>query len=70
MSTGIEPFDHSLQLTNLRPEDLRARLGTDHRHLACLAHRTTLHALRERLPGQRGGTPRGAASHAGPRPLL
>ena len=49
MNTGIEAFDHSLQLTNLWLKDLMARLGTDDRHLAYLALRTTLHALRDRL---------------------
>jgi uncharacterized protein (DUF2267 family) len=49
MTTGIEAFDHSLQLTNVWLKDLMARLGTDDRHLAYLALRTTLHALRDRL---------------------
>lgn len=49
MSTGIEAFDHSLQLTNLWLNDLMRRLGTEDRHLAYLALRTTLHALRDRL---------------------
>jgi uncharacterized protein (DUF2267 family) len=49
MSTGIEAFDHSLQLTNLWLKDLTRRLGTEDRHLAYLALRTTLHALRDRL---------------------
>ena len=49
MSTGIEAFDHSQQLTNLWLKDLAARLGTSDRHLAYLALRTTLHALRDRL---------------------
>jgi uncharacterized protein (DUF2267 family) len=49
MSTGIEAFDHSLQLTNLWLKDLMRRLGTEDRHLAYLALRTTLHALRDRL---------------------
>jgi uncharacterized protein (DUF2267 family) len=50
MSTGIKAFDHSLQLTNLWLKDLMARRGTDDRHLAYLALRATLHALRDRLP--------------------
>jgi uncharacterized protein (DUF2267 family) len=49
MSTGIEAFDHSLQLTNLWLKELMARLGTGDRHLAYLGLRTTLHALRDRL---------------------
>jgi uncharacterized protein (DUF2267 family) len=49
MSTGIEAFDRTLQVTNLWLKDLMARLGTDDRHLAYLALRTTLHALRDRL---------------------
>ena len=48
-STGIEPFESSLQLTNVWLKDLMARLGTDERHLAYLALRSTLHALRDRL---------------------
>lgn len=49
MSTGIEAFDRTLQLTNLWLKDLMVRLGTEDRHLAYLALRTTLHALRDRL---------------------
>jgi uncharacterized protein (DUF2267 family) len=49
MSTGIEAFDHTLQLTNLWLKDLMTRLGTGDRHLADLALRTTLHALGDRL---------------------
>jgi uncharacterized protein (DUF2267 family) len=49
MTTGIEAFDHTLQLTNLWLKDLMARIGTGDRHLAYLALRTTLHALRDRL---------------------
>jgi uncharacterized protein (DUF2267 family) len=49
MSTGIGGIDRSLQLTNLWLKDLMARLGTADRHLAYLALRTTLHALRDRL---------------------
>jgi uncharacterized protein (DUF2267 family) len=48
-TTGIEAFEHSLQLTNVWLKDLMARLGTDDRHLACLALGATLHALRDRL---------------------
>lgn len=49
MTTGIDTFEHSLQLTNIWLKDLMARLGTDDRHIAYLALRTTLHALRDRL---------------------
>jgi uncharacterized protein (DUF2267 family) len=49
MSTGIEGIDHALQLTNVWLKDLMARLGTGDRHLAYLALRTTLHALRDGL---------------------
>jgi uncharacterized protein (DUF2267 family) len=49
MSTGIEAFDHTLQLTKLWLKDLMTRLGTGDRHLAYLALRTTLHALGDRL---------------------
>lgn len=48
-TTGIEAFDSSLQLTNVWLKDLMARLGTEDRHQAYLALRTTLHALRDRL---------------------
>lgn len=48
-TTRIEAFDSSLQLTNVWLKDLMARLGTEDRHLAYLALRTTLHALRDRL---------------------
>ena len=48
MNTGIEAFDRTLQLTNLWLKDLTMRLGTEDRHLAYLALRTTLHALRGR----------------------
>jgi len=49
MTTGIDTFEHSLQLTNIWLKDVMARLGTDDRHIAYLALRTTLHALRDRL---------------------
>jgi uncharacterized protein (DUF2267 family) len=49
MPTRIDGFEHSLQLTNVWLKDLMARLGTDDRHLACLALGATLHALRDRL---------------------
>ena len=49
MSTGIDAFDNTLQLTNLWLQDLMTRLGTGDRHLAYLALRTTRHALRDRL---------------------
>jgi uncharacterized protein (DUF2267 family) len=49
MSTGIEAFDRSLQLTDPWLEDLMTRLGTGDRHFACLPLRTTRHALRDRL---------------------
>lgn len=48
-TTGIEAFESSLQLTNAWLKDLMDRLGTDDRHLAYLALRSTLHALRDRL---------------------
>jgi uncharacterized protein (DUF2267 family) len=49
MSTGIEAFERTLQLTNRWLKDLMTRLGTEDRNLAYLALRTTLHALRDRL---------------------
>lgn len=48
-TTGIEAFEHSQHLTNLWLKALAARLGTEDRHLAYLALRATLHALRDRL---------------------
>lgn len=48
-TTGIEGFERSLHLTNIWLKDLMGRLQTDDRHLAYLALRTTLHALRDRL---------------------
>lgn len=49
VTTGIEVFDGTLQRTNVWLKDLAARLETDDRHLAYLALRSTLHALRDRL---------------------
>ena len=49
MPTGTDTFEHSLQITNVWLKDLMARLGTEDRHHAYLALRTTLHALRDRL---------------------
>ncbi len=47
--TGIEAFERSVQVTNVWLKDLMGRLETVDRHLAYLALRTTLHALRDRL---------------------
>jgi uncharacterized protein (DUF2267 family) len=49
MTTGLDAFEHSLQRTNVWLKDLMARLDTDDRHVAYLALRATLHALRDRL---------------------
>jgi len=49
-TTGLSVFDETLQITNIWLNDVMARLGTDDRHRGYLALRTTLHALRDRLP--------------------
>ena len=49
MTTGIDALEHALQLTNVWLKALMRRLGTDDRHVAYLALRATLHALRDRL---------------------
>ncbi len=47
--TGLDVFDHTIQVTNLWLKELMERLGTDDRHRAYLALRAVLHALRDRL---------------------
>ncbi len=49
MTTGLPVFDHTVQETNLWLKDLMERLHTDDRHVAYLALRATLHALRDRV---------------------
>jgi uncharacterized protein (DUF2267 family) len=48
--TSVEVFDKTLQKTNAWLNRLMELLPTDDRHVAYLALRATLHALRDRLP--------------------
>jgi uncharacterized protein (DUF2267 family) len=48
-TTGLPVFDTTVQETNLWLKALMERLHTDDRHLAYLALRAVLHALRDRL---------------------
>ena len=48
-TTGLEIFDTTLQKTFLWLNEIMAELGSQDRHLAYLALRATLHALRDRL---------------------
>ena len=48
-TTGLPVFDTTVQETNLWLKAIMERLRTDDRHLAYLALRATLHALRDRL---------------------
>jgi uncharacterized protein (DUF2267 family) len=48
--TGLDVFDTTVHKTNAWLNDLRAELLTEDRHLAYVALRATLHALRDRLP--------------------
>ncbi len=47
--TGLDVFDHTIQITNIWLKELMAKLGTEDRHRAYLALRSVLHALRDRL---------------------
>jgi uncharacterized protein (DUF2267 family) len=49
MTTGLPVFDTTVQETNLWLKAIMEGLHTDDRHLAYLALRATLHALRDRL---------------------
>jgi uncharacterized protein (DUF2267 family) len=49
MTTGLAVFDTTLQETNLWLKSIMEGLHTDDRHLAYLALRGVLHALRDRL---------------------
>jgi len=49
MSTGLDVFDRTVQITNLWLKELMDALGWDDRHQAYQGLRTTLHALRDRL---------------------
>lgn len=48
--TGLEVFDSTVHQTNTWLKSIMSRLGTDDRHRAYLALRSTLQALRDRLP--------------------
>jgi uncharacterized protein (DUF2267 family) len=48
-NTGLPVFDTTVQETNLWLKAIMEGLHTDDRHLAYLALRATLHALRDRL---------------------
>ncbi len=47
--TGLEVFDSTLHQTNTWLKSLTRRLGTDDRHRAYIALRSTLMALRDRI---------------------
>jgi uncharacterized protein (DUF2267 family) len=49
MTTGLAVFDTTVQETNLWLKGIMDELHSDDRHLAYLALRATLHALRDRL---------------------
>lgn len=48
--TGLSLFDTTVQKTNIWVNDLAAKLGWENRHDVFQALRTTLHALRDRIP--------------------
>jgi uncharacterized protein (DUF2267 family) len=48
-TTGLPVFDTTVQETNLWLKSLMAHMHSEDRHLAYLALRSTLHALRDRL---------------------
>lgn len=48
--TGLDVFDTTVQKTNTWLKELMRVMNWDDRHKAYLAMRTTLHALRDRLP--------------------
>jgi uncharacterized protein (DUF2267 family) len=48
-TTGIEGFERSQQTTNVWLKELGKKLDNDDRHLAYMALRATVHALRDRL---------------------
>jgi uncharacterized protein (DUF2267 family) len=48
--TGLEVFDSTVHQTNVWLKSIMDRLHTEDRHRAYLALRSTLHALRDRLP--------------------
>ena len=48
-TTGLEALDSTVHQTNAWLKAIMSRLGTEDRHRAYLALRTTLQALRDRL---------------------
>ena len=48
-TTGLDAFDTTLQKTAVWLKEIMAEFGSKDRHLAYLALRATLHALRDRL---------------------
>jgi uncharacterized protein (DUF2267 family) len=48
-ASGLDVFERTLHKTNIWLKHLMLALATDDRHLAYLALRATLHALRDRL---------------------
>jgi uncharacterized protein (DUF2267 family) len=48
--TGLEVFDSTVHQTNAWLKSLMGKIGTGDRHRAYIALRSTLHALRDRLP--------------------
>jgi uncharacterized protein (DUF2267 family) len=62
--TGLAAFDTTLQKTNIWLGDLMDALGTQDRRRAYRALRSTLHALRDRLPLHE------AVEFAAPLPML
>ncbi len=49
-NTGLDTFDHTVQLTNEWLNDVNEKLGFGDTKLAYQALRATLHALRDRIP--------------------
>jgi len=49
MTTGLDVFDHTVQETNLWLKSIEERLQMEDRHVAYLALRSVLHALRDRI---------------------
>jgi uncharacterized protein (DUF2267 family) len=49
-ATGLEVFDTTLNKTNRWLNDAMQELHSQNRHMAYLALRSTLHAVRDRLP--------------------
>ena len=62
--TGLEVFDSTVHKTNQWLKEIMEELGTEDRHLAYVAMRATLQALRDRLG------PEGAAELGAQLPIL